>query len=153
MGSIGRASLTLAVLPCCVRRAPSRGLACQSLPTGGFYASPTSLPNSPQGIFGTRRTSAPVFGPSSPSEVPTFGLSFLAPADNRFDLFGHLALESHIVVGISCCVGRSSLIGFVWTFCCGALHWRFASVGSLCLDILGRISTGGIERRRLRVHF
>ena len=153
MGSIGRASLTLAVLPCCVRRAPSRGLVCQSLPTGGFYASPTSLPNSPLGIFGTRRTSAPVFGTPSLSAVPTFGLGFLAPADNRFDLIRssgagvahcrwYLLLRGSLIVDWLC------LDDLLW-YSSLALHFSWFTL----LGYSGRISTGGGERRRLRVHF
>ena len=70
--------------------------------------------------------------------------------------FGHPALESHIIVCIVGCVVRWLLICFDWIelfvvglFIGASLHLTLVQ---LALIFLGRFSSGGGERRRVRAH-
>ena len=115
-----------------------------SLSDWRFCASPTSLPKRLLEPFGTRRTSAPVFG-TSLKAVPTFGLGFLAPADYCFDLsrssgagFAHSRL--HLLLHWSPIVDMRLLEHLLW-FSSLALHFSW-------FTLLGYFGSLQHERRR-----
>ena len=121
-------------------------------PTGGFVPLP---PPSQKGFWSHLGHGAQARQFSElhrDQQFPHSGWVFWLPLTIASICLGLQALDSRILGCISCCIGRPSLICVYWSICCGSLHWRFTSVGSLCLDILGRFSTSGGERRRLRAH-